>query len=355
MSRVSRLEADIEGKARQLAHRDAALEIVDPRNCRVTATVGVLRNHFSEAAGGVELHPRHRRQRISRQHHAALADQCETGTGARGKRLIEALERLRRHRNFSDACEGAGAVEAPLADGKNQSSGQPYAQDFADMDVRIRRQLRFQMSAVGRVEGGRNRKEHRRYHRVHVLIQDPDRTDVGQRGNELLEPLAQLGCVQLDGLVGAAAGDLLDAVEGDADRLEHPQRLFRGDVARALDALVGEREGRVVVGPGRVAEQQQWQRHAGDQHQLETSKRGVPALSHAESSHQPPERSVGSNTSYRRLRKDGRPAEGPSSNIGGTRRKRCDIRLEGVEAEASILFLRPPFQSITIGRACDLS
>ncbi|HEV7409155.1 MAG TPA: hypothetical protein VGO01_11790 [Bradyrhizobium sp.] len=155
------------------------------------------------------------------------------------------------------------------------------------MNVRIRRQLRFQICTLGRVEGGWNWKEHRRYLRVQVLIQDPDRGDVGQGGNELLEPFAELGGVDLDGLVGAASRNLFDAVEGDADRLEHPQRLFRGDVAGALDALVGKRECGVVVDPGRGAEQQERQRHARDEHQFKTSKRGVPALSHAESSHQP--------------------------------------------------------------------
>jgi hypothetical protein len=159
------------------------------------------------------------------------------------------------------------------------------------VNVGIRRELRLQISALGRVDGGWNWKEQRRDQRIQLGIQDPDRPDVGQGGDELLQPLAQLGFVDLDGLVGAAARDLLDAVEGDADRLEHPQRLLRSDIERALDPLIRKREGGAVVHPGGVAEQQQGESNARHQHQPQTSKCGVPALSHAESSHLPSDRS----------------------------------------------------------------
>ena len=174
------------------------------------------------------------------------------------------------------------------------------------MDVRIRSQLRLQVRPVGRVEGWRYRKEQRRHQRVAVFIEDPDRSDAGQRCDELFQPFAQLGFVQLDGPVGATARDLLDTVEGDADRLEDPQRLFRGDVERPLNALIGKLEGGVVRPPPDVAEQQHGQRHARDEHPFESSKRGVPALSHAESSRQPLKADGESNISYAPWRKDGR-------------------------------------------------
>src|SRR5438270_358255 len=87
--------------------------------------------------------------------------------------------------------------------------------------ARLPTQLRVQVRPAGRVEGRRYREEQRRHQRVTVFIEDPDRSDAGQRCDELFQPLAQLGFVQLDGSVGAAAHYLLDAVEGDADRLEN--------------------------------------------------------------------------------------------------------------------------------------
>jgi hypothetical protein len=145
-----------------------------------------LRHHLSEAGRGVELDAGHRRQRVTRQHRAVGPDQREACAGARGKRSVKAFEGLRRHRDFGQACESAGTVGAPFADGKDQPSRHLDADDFADVNARIRRQLRLQIGALGRVDGGRNRKEQRRYQRIELGIQDPDRTDIRQGGNELL-------------------------------------------------------------------------------------------------------------------------------------------------------------------------
>src|SRR4051794_29399429 len=96
---------DVERKPRQLAHRDAALDMIDGRDRGVTPAGGVLGDHLLKPAGGVELHSGHGWRGVSRQHRAVLAEQGKTRAAAPGKLLVEALERLRRYRYFRDPGE----------------------------------------------------------------------------------------------------------------------------------------------------------------------------------------------------------------------------------------------------------
>ena len=73
--------------------------------------------------------------------------------------------------------------------------------------------------------------------------------------------------LSVDGLFGASARDLLDAVEGHVDGTEHPQRLLGAEIQRLLDPLVGALEGGVVVHPRHIAKQQQGKRDARREHQ----------------------------------------------------------------------------------------
>jgi hypothetical protein len=129
---------------------------------------------------------------------------------------------------------------------------------------------------------GGQRKEHRGYDRVSVHVQDPDRSDIGERADELLETLAQFGCVGTQRPLGSSARDLLDAVEGHGDRTEHPQRVFGGKIQRLPDLVIGALECGAVVRPRRIAKQQQRKYHARRQHHPQASKRGGTARSHAE-------------------------------------------------------------------------
>src|SRR4051812_8577711 len=116
--------------------------MIDARYRGISSAEGVSCNHLPETAGGIELHSTRRRRGVSGQYRAVLAEQGKTRAAVSGKLFVESLERLRRHRDFRHPGEGARTVEAPFAYRKDRLPG--HLQHLADMDIRIRGQLRLQ-------------------------------------------------------------------------------------------------------------------------------------------------------------------------------------------------------------------
>ena len=249
--------SDIERESLEPARGKAPFDPVHAGNRGVLSALRTARDQLAEAGRGIELDACDGRHRVARQHRAVFPDQPKARAGAFGQWCVEPFEGGGRDRNLGSPGKCPGTVRPPFADRKNQFSRRLDAQHIADVKARIVCQLALQPGPFGCIGGGRQRKEQRGDDRVSFRVQDPDRSDIGKRADELLEALAQFGRVGAQRPLGASARDLLDAVEGHGDRAEHPQRVFGGKIQRLPDLVIGALEGGAVIGPRRIAKQQQ--------------------------------------------------------------------------------------------------